>query len=121
MTRTVGTRGSAPAGRKDYRSFSFWLETAGEEIVPRPPLSGPTEFKRDASLAKLFGAPEMVEFRKLSGTLPPGTAVEFTEFRGVPRTKFHLRVRDPGFERGQLGELPGAVDGQAEACGAQQQ
>jgi predicted enzyme related to lactoylglutathione lyase len=22
--------------------------------------------------------------------------VEFTEFRGVPRTRFHLRVRDPG-------------------------
>ena len=60
------------------------------------PLAGPTEFKRDATIAKLFGAPETVEFRKLSGTLPPGTAVEFTEFRGVPRTKFHLRVRDPG-------------------------
>ena len=43
-----------------------------------------------------FVAPEAVEFRKLSGVLPPGTAVEFTEFRGVPRTKFHLRVRDPG-------------------------
>jgi glycine/D-amino acid oxidase-like deaminating enzyme len=43
LTRTVGTRGSAPASGKDYGSFSFWLETAGEEIVPRPPLGGPTE------------------------------------------------------------------------------
>jgi glycine/D-amino acid oxidase-like deaminating enzyme len=43
LSRTVGTRGSAPASGKDYGSFSFWLETAGEEIVPRPPLGGPTE------------------------------------------------------------------------------
>ena len=59
-------------------------------------LEGPTAFARDPSLARLVGAPENVELRKLTGTLPPGTAVEFTEFRGVPRTKFHLRVRDPG-------------------------
>jgi catechol 2,3-dioxygenase-like lactoylglutathione lyase family enzyme len=59
-------------------------------------LAGPTAFTRDAALARLVGAPEAVEFRRLSGTLPPGTAVAFTEFRGVPRTKFHLRVRDPG-------------------------
>jgi catechol 2,3-dioxygenase-like lactoylglutathione lyase family enzyme len=59
-------------------------------------LAGPSTFAKDAALAKLFGAPDSVEFRKLTGTLPPGTRVEFTEFRGVPRTKFHLRVRDPG-------------------------
>jgi catechol 2,3-dioxygenase-like lactoylglutathione lyase family enzyme len=59
-------------------------------------LAGSSAFRKDAALAKLVGAPESVEFRKLTGTLPPGTAVEFTEFRGVPRTKFHLRVRDPG-------------------------
>jgi catechol 2,3-dioxygenase-like lactoylglutathione lyase family enzyme len=59
-------------------------------------LAGPTAFSKDAALAKLVGASENVEFRKLTGTLPPNTAVEFTEFRGVPRTKFHLRVRDPG-------------------------
>ncbi len=40
---TAGTRSGAPAGHKDYRSFSFWLETAGEEIVPRPSLTGPTD------------------------------------------------------------------------------
>jgi catechol 2,3-dioxygenase-like lactoylglutathione lyase family enzyme len=59
-------------------------------------LAGSASFTRDAELARLVGAPENVEFRKLSGRLPPGTAVTFTEFRAVPRTKFHLRVRDPG-------------------------
>jgi catechol 2,3-dioxygenase-like lactoylglutathione lyase family enzyme len=59
-------------------------------------LAGSSAYGKDAALAKLIGAPENVEFRKLAGTLPPSAAVEFTEFRGVPRTKFHLRVRDPG-------------------------
>jgi len=59
-------------------------------------LNGAAAFGRDPALAKLVGAPESVEFRKLTGTLPPGTAVDFIEFRGVPRNKFHLRVRDPG-------------------------
>ncbi|HEU4617364.1 MAG TPA: VOC family protein [Gammaproteobacteria bacterium] len=59
-------------------------------------LEGSPAYVKDAARAKLVGAPEDVEFRTLTGTLPPGTAVAFTEFRGVPRTKFHLRVRDPG-------------------------
>jgi catechol 2,3-dioxygenase-like lactoylglutathione lyase family enzyme len=59
-------------------------------------LHGADAFGRDPALARLVGAPENVEFRKLTGTLPPGTNVDFTEFRGVPRDKFHLRVRDPG-------------------------
>jgi len=59
-------------------------------------LSGAEAFGKDKTLAKLIGAPENVEFRKLTATLPPGTTVDFTEFRGVPRHKFHLRVRDPG-------------------------
>ena len=25
---------------KDYRSYSFWLETAGDDLTPRPPLDG---------------------------------------------------------------------------------
>jgi catechol 2,3-dioxygenase-like lactoylglutathione lyase family enzyme len=91
----------APEGAVHGASLAFTMEDAAATQkfytgMMAVPLSGPTEFKRDASLAKLFGAPETVEFRKLSGSLPPGTAVEFTEFRGVPRTKFHLRVRDPG-------------------------
>jgi glycine/D-amino acid oxidase-like deaminating enzyme len=43
LTRTVGPRrGVGPEG-KDYRAYSFWLETAGEGLVPRAPLRGPTE------------------------------------------------------------------------------
>jgi catechol 2,3-dioxygenase-like lactoylglutathione lyase family enzyme len=91
----------APDGPVLGASLAFTMEDAAATKnfytgMMAVPLSGPTEFQRDPALAKLFGAPETVEFRKLSGMLPPGTAVEFTEFRGVPRTKFHLRVRDPG-------------------------
>jgi catechol 2,3-dioxygenase-like lactoylglutathione lyase family enzyme len=60
-------------------------------------LSGPSAFSKDPAILRLAGAAEGTEFRKLTGVLPgPPTYVEFTEFRGVPRTKFHLRVRDPG-------------------------
>jgi catechol 2,3-dioxygenase-like lactoylglutathione lyase family enzyme len=91
----------APEGPIHASSLAFTMEDAAATQkfytgMMAVPLSGPTEFKRDAAVAKLFGAPETVEFRTLTGTLPPGTAVQFTEFRGVPRTKFHLRVRDPG-------------------------
>jgi len=60
-------------------------------------LTGPSAFSKDPATLKLAGAPAGTEFRKLTGVLPgPPAYVEFTEFRGVPRTKFHLRVRDPG-------------------------
>jgi catechol 2,3-dioxygenase-like lactoylglutathione lyase family enzyme len=60
-------------------------------------LSGPSPFSKDPALLQLYGAPAGTEFRKLTGLLPgPPASVEFTEFRGIPRTKFHLRVRDPG-------------------------
>jgi hypothetical protein len=60
-------------------------------------LAGPSKFSKDPAMLTLVGAPEGTEFRKLTGVLPgPNAYVEFTEFRGVPRTKFHLRVRDPG-------------------------
>lgn len=60
------------------------------------PLEGSASFMRDAAYARLIGVAEDTEFRRLTGTLVPGTQVVFTEFRGMPRTKFHLRVRDPG-------------------------
>jgi predicted enzyme related to lactoylglutathione lyase len=49
-------------------------------------------------MLQLYGAPAGTEFRRLSGMMPgPQMArIEFTEFRGVPRTKFQMRVRDPG-------------------------
>jgi catechol 2,3-dioxygenase-like lactoylglutathione lyase family enzyme len=60
-------------------------------------LNGPSAFSKDPAMLKLIGAPKGTEFRKLTGVIPgPPAYVEFTEFRGVPRTKFHLRVRDPG-------------------------
>ena len=43
MTRAVGVEKPAHPGGKDYRSYSFWLETAGEELAPRPPLRGSAE------------------------------------------------------------------------------
>jgi len=42
LTPAVGARKSLPEG-KDYRSYSFWLETAGEDLTPRRPLEGPAE------------------------------------------------------------------------------
>ena len=43
MTGTVDSGRGSRTGEKDYRSFSFWLETVGEPLVPRQPLGGPTE------------------------------------------------------------------------------
>lgn len=31
------------ANAKDYRSYSFWLETCGDDLTPRPPLDGSVE------------------------------------------------------------------------------
>ena len=60
-------------------------------------LAGASAYSKDPAMLHLIGAPAGTEFRKLSGAIPgPPALVEFTEFRGVPRTKFHLRVRDPG-------------------------
>ena len=43
MTRAPSARKSASPDDKDYCSYSFWLETAGEYLAPRPSLNGPTE------------------------------------------------------------------------------
>jgi glycine/D-amino acid oxidase-like deaminating enzyme len=43
LTGTAGAQKSTRSEGKDYRSYSFWLETAGEELVPRPPLRAPAE------------------------------------------------------------------------------
>jgi len=60
-------------------------------------LSGSSAYATDSSLQKLYGVATTVQYRKLNGQLPgPPADIEFTEFKGVERTKFHLRVRDPG-------------------------
>jgi glycine/D-amino acid oxidase-like deaminating enzyme len=43
LTRTVDAQKCSRPGNRDYRSYSFWLETAGEELVPRASLGGPAE------------------------------------------------------------------------------
>ena len=43
MTGAPGASTSARPEDKDYRSYSFWLETAAEDLAPRPSLPGPTE------------------------------------------------------------------------------
>jgi catechol 2,3-dioxygenase-like lactoylglutathione lyase family enzyme len=81
-------------------------------------LGATSKFATDAAMAKLIGAPADVEFRTMSGTLPPSTAITFTEFRGVPRSRFDLRVRDPGAPAMaiQVTNIAGMVD-QMKAAG----
>ena len=41
MARTVEVTEKSPRSEdKDYRRYSFWLETAGENLIPRPALDG---------------------------------------------------------------------------------
>jgi len=92
----------APQGNVHRVSLAYTMESAESTSkfysgMMGVELSGPSPFSKDPALLQLYGAPAGTEFRKLSGLLPgPPAAVEFTEFRGVPRSKFHLRVRDPG-------------------------
>jgi catechol 2,3-dioxygenase-like lactoylglutathione lyase family enzyme len=92
----------APEGNVHRVSLAYTMESAEatakfyNDIVGLD-LSGPSAFSNDPAMLKLVGAPAGTEFRKLTGVIPgPPAYVEFTEFRGLPRTKFHLRVRDPG-------------------------
>jgi catechol 2,3-dioxygenase-like lactoylglutathione lyase family enzyme len=92
----------APEGNVHRVSLAYTMESAEATLkfyngLLGVELMGPSAFSKDPAMLKLTGAPEGTEFRKLTGVLPgPNAYVEFTEFRGVPRTKFHLRVRDPG-------------------------
>jgi catechol 2,3-dioxygenase-like lactoylglutathione lyase family enzyme len=92
----------APEGNVHRVSLAYTMESAEATAgfytgLLGIELSGPSAFSKDPAMLKLYGAPAGTEFRKLSGVMPgPKPAIEFTEFRGVPRTKFHLRVRDPG-------------------------
>jgi len=92
----------APAGNVHRVALAYTMESAdttkafytGKLGIE---LTGASAYSKDPAMLQLVGAPAGTEFRKLSGLIPgPPAAVEFTEFRGVPRTKFHLRVRDPG-------------------------
>ncbi len=108
----------APEGNVHRVSLAYTMESADATTkfysgMLGVELTGPSAFSKDASMMKLVGAPKGTEFRKLTGTMPgPQNAyIEFTEFRGVPRTKFHLRVRDPGAPAMavQVNNLPGMI------------
>jgi catechol 2,3-dioxygenase-like lactoylglutathione lyase family enzyme len=92
----------APEGNVHRVSLAYTIESAEATAkfyngMMGLELTGPSAFSKDSAMLRLVGAPEGTEFRKLTGILPgPPASVEFTEFRGVPRAKFHLRVRDPG-------------------------
>jgi len=92
----------APEGNVHRVSLAYTMESAEATAkfyngMMGLELTGPSAFSKDPAMLRLIGAPEGTEFRKLTGVIPgPPADVEFTEFRGVPRTKFHLRVRDPG-------------------------
>jgi catechol 2,3-dioxygenase-like lactoylglutathione lyase family enzyme len=92
----------APEGNVHRVSLAYTMESAETTAkfytgMMGIDLSGPSPFSKDPALLQLYGAPAGTEFRKLTGLIPgPPAAVEFTEFRGVPRSRFHLRVRDPG-------------------------
>jgi len=92
----------APEGNVHRVSLAYTIESAESTAkfytgMMGLELTGPSAFSKDPAMLRLAGAPEGTEFRKLTGVIPgPPAYVEFTEFRGVPRTKFHLRVRDPG-------------------------
>jgi len=96
----------APEGNVHRVSLAYTMESAEATAAFYTGLLGielavPSAFSKDPAMLKLYGAPAGTEFRKLSGVIPgppagPPAEVEFTEFQGVPRSKFHLRVRDPG-------------------------
>jgi len=92
----------APEGNVHRVSLAYTMESADATAkfyngTLGLNLSGPSAFSKDPAMLKLVGAPKGTEYRKMTGVMPgPNVYVEFTEFRGVPRTKFHLRVRDPG-------------------------
>ncbi len=108
----------APEGNVHRVSLAYTMETAeGTKKfytgMMGLELNGPTAFSKDPAMLKLVGAPAGTEFRKLTGVMPgPNAYIEFTEFRGGPRTKFHLRVRDPGAPAMaiQVNNLKGMVD-----------
>jgi catechol 2,3-dioxygenase-like lactoylglutathione lyase family enzyme len=59
-------------------------------------LRGKMEFSSDPSILDLIGAPH-AQFRELTGYVPGTKALmAFYEYKGIPRTPFHLRVPDPG-------------------------
>jgi catechol 2,3-dioxygenase-like lactoylglutathione lyase family enzyme len=59
--------------------------------------TGDAKFKSDKAMRELVGAPAGSEYREASVRFPMSNArLIFSEWKGMPRTKFHERVPDPG-------------------------
>jgi len=77
---------------KDLESTSKFYRGLGLDVT------GSLKFTKDNGLTALLGLPEKAEYREMSAAIP-GTSssrVVFYEWKGVPRTPFHLNVYDPG-------------------------
>jgi predicted enzyme related to lactoylglutathione lyase len=61
-------------------------------------LTGDKKWVHDAAMADLVGAPAKSQYRMMSFAFPgtKSARMEFYEWKGLPRTPFHLRVPDPG-------------------------
>ena len=69
----------------------FWGGTMGLAI------EGDRAWSSDPATLDLLGLPAGAAVRTVTSTIPGSTArIEFSEFRGVPREPFSLRVTDPG-------------------------
>jgi len=84
---------SMAVGVKDMRETAgFYHDVVGVN------LTGGNKFVRDEAMNDLVGAPAKSEYRMQSFMFPGTKAarMEFYEWKGMPRTPFHLRVPDPG-------------------------
>jgi catechol 2,3-dioxygenase-like lactoylglutathione lyase family enzyme len=60
-------------------------------------LKGKPDFTANPAILDLVGAPAGTENREWTSVIPgTDSRVFFYEYRGLPRTPFHLRVQDPG-------------------------
>ncbi len=72
-------------------SMKFWHGTLGVDVT------GDQKFSTDAAMLDLMGLPKGSSFRSVAGVMPGSKVrIEFTEFKGMPRKEFSLRVPDPG-------------------------
>jgi catechol 2,3-dioxygenase-like lactoylglutathione lyase family enzyme len=72
-------------------SMAFWHDLLGFD------LTGDKNFSTDAAMLDLMGVAKGGSFRTIAGVVPGSKArIEFTEFKGISRNPFDLRVTDPG-------------------------
>ena len=85
LRRGAGDRGDLKS------TLEFWHGMLGMD------LNGNQEFAKDQALFDSIGVAAGAEFRTVGGVIPATRArIEFTEFRGMPRTAFDARLPDVG-------------------------